>query len=63
MVAKCEHRIFFDTTDTEGIFKETMAQYKQCADCFVKQYARYYILGPDGKEHYINVGDILEVYT
>lgn len=30
-----------------------MERFERLADCFVKQYAKYFIVGPDGKKHFV----------
>ena len=31
----------------------TVERFEKLADCFVKQYEKFYIVGPDGKRHYV----------
>ena len=32
----------------------TVAKFEKLTECFIKQYSKYFIIGPDGERHYIN---------
>lgn len=47
----------FDKTGklTDWWTKGTIKRYQKLTQCIVDQYAKYFVLGPDGKKYHVNV--------